>query len=308
MSKRQLVCVVGATAVGKTSVSIKIAKHFNAPIVSCDARQFYREIPIGTAAPTQKEMDGVVHYFVGNKSIVESYNVGDYEREAIELLSRLFLDYAYVVMVGGSGLFLKAILEGLDDVPSVDAKIRTNLEQRLIKEGIRALQEELKNVDPKSYQKIDQQNPRRLIRALEVFEATGAPLSSFQQRQPKKRDFTPIKIGLQMPRDLLYERIDKRVDLMMKKGLLSEAKSVFKYRNHNALQTVGYKELFDFFDGTIKLTTAIELIKRNSRRYAKRQLTWFKKDSEIIWFDYKTPLDSILAAIIPHGDVGDAVL
>ncbi|TWP23338.1 tRNA (adenosine(37)-N6)-dimethylallyltransferase MiaA [Apibacter muscae] len=278
--------IVGPTAIGKTSLSIKIAQYLNTEIISCDSRQFYKEMKIGTACPSDEELDMVPHHFIQNLSIKQDYSVGDFEREAIEVINFLFQKHDQLVMVGGSGLYEKAINEGLDEFPDVDPEIRNSLVSELNEIGIGFLVSELKNVDPEYYAIADLQNPMRVIRALEVFRSTGKLFSSFRKKNLKSRDFSTIKIGLEAPREIIYDRINLRVDQMMQNGLLEEVKTLLPYRHVNALQTVGYKELFSYLDGDISLDKAIEEIKKNSRRYAKRQLTWYRKDLSVHWFPY----------------------
>lgn len=285
MSKKTLIVIVGPTAVGKTRVSIELAKQLNCEIVSCDSRQFFKEMSIGTAKPTKEEMDGVVHHFVDSHSIHTPYSVGDFEREGLAKLEELFHEKDVAIMVGGSGLYVKAICEGFDDFPEIDSSVRETLNRRIEMEGIEPLQEQLKQLDPTHYNKVDIHNTQRVIRALEVCIGTGKPYSSFTTNKVNKRPFNIIKIGINLEREKLYERINLRVDLMMQAGLLEEAKSLYPFKEINALQTVGYKELFDFFEDKTSLKEATELIKQNTRRYAKRQLTWFKRDETMVWFD-----------------------
>ncbi|MEM9921117.1 MAG: tRNA (adenosine(37)-N6)-dimethylallyltransferase MiaA [Bacteroidota bacterium] len=272
-----LLVIAGPTASGKTSMAIRLAKHFKTVILSADSRQFYRELSIGTAKPTEEERAQAPHYFIDSLSIQDDYSVGDYERDALELLRKLFEKHPLVILTGGSGLFIKAVCEGLDEFPEVPEAVRAELEQLLEAQGILALQEELRLSDPTYYEQVDLHNPSRLIRALSVIRSSGLPFSHFRQQQPKPRFFTPLYTKLEMDRDLLYERINRRVDQMMKAGLLEEVRRVAPFRHLNALQTVGYQEFFDHFDGFYDLVAAVELVKRNSRRYAKRQLTWLRK-------------------------------
>lgn len=285
-SNKKLISIVGPTAIGKTSLSIQIAQYLNTEIISCDSRQFYKEMKVGTASPSDEELDMVPHHFIQNLSIKQDYSVGDFEREAIEVINFLFQKHDQLVMVGGSGLYEKAINEGLDEFPDVDIETRNSLVSELNEMGIGFLVSELKKVDPEYYAIADHQNPMRVIRALEVFRSTGKPFSSFRKNASKSRDFSTIKIGLEAPREIIYNRINLRVDQMMQNGLLEEVKTLLPYRYANALQTVGYKELFSYLDGDISLDKAIEEIKKNSRRYAKRQLTWYRKDISVHWFPY----------------------
>ncbi len=296
MKQKTLVVIVGPTAVGKTSVSINLAKDLRCDIISCDSRQFFKEMSIGTAKPTIDEMNGVPHHFINSHSIHTPYSVGDFEREGLAKLEELFKNNDLTIMVGGSGLYVKAICEGFDDFPDIDPSVRADLIMKVESEGIEPLQAQLKELDPVHYNKVDIHNTQRVIRALEVCLGTGKPYSAFTKNKVNKRPFNIIKIGINLEREKLYERINLRVDLMMKAGLLEEAKTLYPHKDINALQTVGYKELFDFFEGKTLLEEAVELIKQNSRRYAKRQLTWFKRDEQIEWFEpteYPFILDQI---------------
>lgn len=275
--------VCGPTAVGKTEFAIKMAEELGTEILSADSRQLYREIPIGTAQPTSEELARVKHHFIANRSVEEDYNAGMYERDALVLLDELFGKYNDVVVCGGTGLYIKALCEGLDEVPKANPKLRNELISKFEKEGLESLQEQLKQLDPIHFEKMDEKNPQRVIRALEVCLSTGKPFSSFHQDRKTERPFKIKKIGLELSRGELYNRINTRVDSMIKQGWLNEAKSVFHLRHLNALNTVGYKELFAHLNGEMTFTKAIEKIKVNTRRFAKRQLTWFKKDEEIVW-------------------------
>ncbi|MHC5309231.1 tRNA (adenosine(37)-N6)-dimethylallyltransferase MiaA [Myroides sp. LJL116] len=292
-----LIVVIGPTAIGKTALAIDIAKHFKCEIVSCDSRQFYKEMRIGTAVPSPEELSQAPHHFIQNKSIDQSYSVGDFEREALETLEVLFKKNPIQVMVGGSGLYVNAVLEGLDDFPDIDPSIRESLNQELIDKGLPFLQEKLKQLDPIHYQKVALDNPQRVIRALEICLGTNQPYSSFLNKKQGKRNFTPIIIGLSADRQIMYDRINLRVDKMMQEGLLKEASDLFEYRSNNALQTVGYREIFNFLEGQCDLNKAIEDIKTNTRRFAKRQITWFKRTPEVHWFDYQTPKNQIFTTI-----------
>jgi len=276
---------VGPTAIGKTALSIQLAKKFGCPIISADSRQFYKEMKIGTAKVTKKEMDGVPHYFVNFISIEEKYTAGQFEKEVLAKLGRLFKKNDTVIMVGGSGLYVNAVLNGIDEVPA-DEKIREELNERLVFEGIRPLQLELKELDEEHFNRMDIRNPQRLIRALEVCLASGKPYSDFRKRTIKERPFNITRIGLTADRELIYDRINQRVDLMMEAGLEKEAKKLFPKKELNSLNTVGYKELFDYFEEKITLEQAVEKIKQNTRNFAKRQMTWFKKDVGTTWFQY----------------------
>ena len=292
-----LISIVGPTGIGKTALSLEIAKHFQTEIISADSRQFFKEIPIGTAAPTTKELQTIKHHFIHNKSITESYSVGDFEKEAIDCITSIHKRKPIVVMVGGSGLYVNAVLNGLDEFPKVDPKIREKLNNELSNNGIDKLQEELKILDLKSYNSIDLNNSHRLIRALEICKGSGQPFSSFLNKNKVKRDFKTIKIGLTAERSVIYDRINKRVDLMLQQGLLEEVKSVFEYKDLNALNTVGHKEIFQYLEGNCSLEFAIGEIKKNTRRFAKRQQTWFKKHEHTKWFDFNEPYSKIIEYI-----------
>lgn len=292
-----LIVVIGPTAIGKTALGIKLAQHFNTNIISCDSRQFYKEMAIGTAVPSKEELAAAPHHFIQNISIHDTYSVGDFEREALAKLDELFTDNPVQVMVGGSGLFVNAILNGLDDFPDVDPGIREQLNQDLAEKGLPYLQNMLKELDPIHYEKVAIDNPQRVTRALEICIGTGKPYSSFLNIKQHTRNFTPIVIGLEADREKMYERINKRVDIMLDNGLLKEAQELYPYRNNNALQTVGYRELFAYFDNEFTLEFAIEEIKKNTRRFAKRQITWFKRTPDVMWFDYLTNADKITQAI-----------
>lgn len=295
--RKTLLTIVGPTAIGKTRMAIALATHFGTEILSCDSRQFFKELRIGTAVPSADELMAAPHHFIQHKSIFEAYSVGDFERDAIALLDKLFKKHDVVVMVGGSGLYAKAIIDGLDDFPEVDEVIRQELNEAYAQKGIEYLQELLKTLDEVQYNQMDVQNPQRLIRALEVCRASGKPYSSFLQRKEKQRDFTSVQIGLTADRTEVYERINKRVDMMLEEGLLIEAQDMMPYKHLNALQTVGYKELFSFFEGECSFEAAIEAIKMNTRRFAKRQFTWFQKDKRIKWFDYRSSLEEVVLGI-----------
>ena len=296
-SKKTLITIVGPTAIGKTSLSILIASYFNTEIISCDSRQFYKEMTIGTAVPEKEELAVIPHHFIQNRSVFEDYNVGAYERDALNVLDTLFKKHNTVVMVGGSGLYVKAVLEGLDDFPKIDPSIRLELKHVLETEGIIPLQDQLKKLDVTTYNTIDIENPQRVIRALEICIGSNLPYSSYTGKLKKKRKFNSIVIGLNGEREKIYERINRRVDLMVEKGLLDEAKKLYPNKELNALQTVGYKELFSFFEEKVTKDEAIQEIKKNTRRFAKRQLTWFNKDASIYWFDFETDTDNILKKI-----------
>ncbi len=282
---KSLIVVVGPTAVGKTAMAIALAKHYKTAIISADSRQFYTEMSIGTAKPTAEELKQAHHYFINSHSINDEYSAGDFEREALIKVSELFKRNDYVIVVGGSGLFVRALCEGLDDLPKAPDEVRARLNEILAKEGLIVLKERLRAVDPDNYELMDYDNPQRVVRALEVYEATGRPISYYQKNQKQSREFNIITIGLNTDRAILYDRINRRVDLMMQQGLLEEVKSLTMHRNKPALLTVGYAELFDYLDGEISLEEAVARIKQNSRRYAKRQITWFKKYGNTTWFE-----------------------
>jgi tRNA dimethylallyltransferase len=284
VQRKFLISVVGATAVGKTEMAIRLAKHFQTEIISADSRQFFKELSIGTAKPIPAEMQGVPHYLVDNLSITQNYTVADFERDALVILDKIFAQKNIAILVGGSGLYCKAIWEGFDDIPDVPANIRKQVIELYEQKGLSFLQAELQKLDEVYFKQVDIQNPQRLMRALEVCYATGKPFSSFRKGKKAQRNFQNIKIGLERPREELYERINQRMDLMLSQGLLQEAQSLYPYKTHNALQTVGYREIFDYLEGKQDWENTIRLLKQNSRHYAKRQMTWFKKDTEIIWF------------------------
>ena len=282
--KKFLIVIAGPTASGKTKVAIKLAKYFDTEIISADSRQFYREMEIGTAKPTETERNEAKHHFVDFMSIHDAYSVGDFEKEVLELLEELYQKHQVVILAGGSGLFVRAVCEGLDEFPDVSPEIRAEVNALFKEKGLEALQEELQKVDPAYYDVVDKQNPMRLLRAIEVFRASGKPYSSFRKAKKATRPFTPIYIQLDTDRLVLYERINLRVDQMIQQGLIEEVRQLLPFKDMNALQTVGYQELFDYFDEKITKAEAIELIKRNSRRYAKRQMTWLRKDLHWVRF------------------------
>lgn len=282
--KKNLIIIAGPTAVGKTALSIELAKFYNCPIISADSRQFYKEMSIGTAKPTKEEMQDVPHYFINNISIHDTYNVGQFERDAIECIETLFKDHEQLILVGGSGLYINAILNGVDEFEEIPSHIREQLIKDFEEKGITYLQEELKLKDEVYYNQVDLNNPQRIMRALEVCIHTQKPYSSFRTKEKKQRPFETINILINTDREALYDRINKRVDVMMQNGLLEEVKTLYPYKHLNALNTVGYKELFDFIDGKCTLEDAVNLIKQNSRRYAKRQLTWFNHQGDFETF------------------------
>lgn len=288
LKTQTLISIVGPTAIGKTTLGIDLAIHFNSEIISCDSRQFFKEMTIGTAVPNIDELLAAKHHFIKHISIFDEYNVGQFEKDALLKLDELFIKNPIQIMVGGSGLYLDAVLNGLDDFPEVDLSIREELTQLLKEKGIEYLQVQLKKLDLESYKNIAIDNPHRIIRALEICLGTTKPYSSFKNKPKTPRNFNSIKIGLTADRKLIYDRINQRVDLMMENGLLEEAKKLHPFKHLNALQTVGYRELFAYFDGKISLDFAVSEIKKNTRRFSKRQLTWFRKDENTLWYDFKT--------------------
>jgi tRNA dimethylallyltransferase len=289
---KNLITIIGPTAIGKTALSIKLAQHFNCEIISCDSRQFFHEMSIGTAAPTPKELSQAKHHFIHHKSIFDTYTVGEFEKEAIQRIEELFLTNDYAILVGGSGLYVDAVLKGFDEFPEIPSTIREKVILNYNQLGISYLQEQLATLDSEYYNKIKLenpqtlQNPQRMMRFVEVCLGTGKPYSSFLNQKKSNRNFNAIIIGIEAERNLIYDRINQRVDLMMGEGLLAEAEKLYPNRNLNALQTVGYRELFSYFDGEFTLPFAIEEIKKNTRRFAKRQLTWFKRTESAKWFDH----------------------
>ena len=284
-SKKTLITIVGPTAIGKTALAIEIAKQYQTEIISADSRQFFKEMSIGTAKPTEEELSQVKHHFINSNSVKDEVSVGSFEKEAIDTIENLFLTHDVLVMVGGSGLYINAVLFGFDDIPTADIELREQLNQQFQEKGIANLQEMLKVLDPVYYAQVDIHNQQRIIRGLEVCITTGKPFSSFRNIEQKQRSFDHIIIGLNTVREKLYERINQRVELMVKNGLVDEVKSLSAYKSLNALKTVGYSEIFDYLDGNFTLETAIEKIKLNTRHFAKRQVTWFKKYPQIFWFE-----------------------
>jgi tRNA dimethylallyltransferase len=306
LEKNYLITIIGPTAIGKTSLSIALAQHFNCDIISCDSRQFFKEMKIGTAVPSEEELVSATHHFIQNKSIFDNYSVGDFEKEALAKLDELFLKNNVQIMVGGSGLYVDAVLKGFDDFPDIDEKVRVKINADFEQFGIDYLQQKLAALDTDYFQKISTenpqtlQNPQRMKRFVEVCLGTGKPYSSFIGQKKNQRNFTPIIIGLEAEREMMYNRINQRVDIMMNEGLLKEVENLFPNKNLNALQTVGYRELFDFFEGKTSLEFAIEQIKMNTRRFAKRQITWFKRTENVLWFDYLTDKKKIIKNINQH--------
>ena len=282
--KKTLIVITGPTAVGKTALCLEIAKHFDIPIINADSRQIYRELRIGTAQPTKEQMQEVKHYFVGTLGLDDYYSASLFEQQVLECLEQQFLTNDYALLSGGSMMYIDAVCDGIDDIPTIDDETRSLMKQRLADEGLEALVEELRRLDPEYYEIVDRQNPRRVVHALEICVMTGQTYTSFRKRSKKERPFRIIKIGLDRPREELYQRINARVDKMMSDGLLDEVKALYPKKDLNALNTVGYKELFDYLDGRWPLEEAVERIKGNTRRYARKQLTWYKKDEQIRWF------------------------
>jgi len=298
-----LITIIGPTAIGKTALSISLAQHFKCDIISCDSRQFFKEMTIGTAVPNSKELAAANHHFIQNKSIFENYSVGTFEKEATVKLDELFVQNNVQIMVGGSGLYADAILKGLDNFPEIHPDIRTQIQKEYAEKSIEYLQNTLKSIDPNYFNQLTQNNPQtllnpqRMMRFVEVCIGSGLPYSSFLNCKNIQRNFIPIIIGLEADREIMYQRINQRVDNMLVEGLLEEAKLLYQHKDLNALQTVGYRELFDFFDGKITLEFAIEQIKMNTRRFAKRQITWFKRTENVSWFDYLTETNIIIDEI-----------
>lgn len=294
---KYVIAIVGPTAIGKTARAIALAKHFSTEIISTDSRQFFKEMHIGTAVPSPQELNQVKHHFIQHLSIFDSYSVGDFERDTLLLLDKLFRSHDVVLLVGGSGLYMDAVLYGLDDFPETDPSLRHGLNAVFNKEGIGALQDRLQELDPDYYAKVDLENPHRLIRALEISISSGRPYSSFLAGKKKERGFIPILIGIDAERKVIYERINRRVDKMMENGLLEEARELFKHSTLNALNTVGYKELFAHFEGKITLEKAIGEIKKNTRRFAKRQLTWYRKNEHLVWLDHELSETEFISSV-----------
>ncbi|WP_422861001.1 tRNA (adenosine(37)-N6)-dimethylallyltransferase MiaA [Flagellimonas sp. S174] len=297
MKSKKLIVVVGPTAIGKTKLAISLAQYFKTEIISSDSRQFFKEMQIGTAVPSEEELASVPHHCIQHISIQQPYSVGDFEKDALALMQKLFQDNDYAIMVGGSGLYTDAVVHGLDEFPEVPSHIRPELNLVLENEGIESLQKELLEKDPLYYEKVDLMNSHRLIRALEIIRSSGEPFSSFLNKDTTKRPFDAIYVGINAEREIIYERINLRVDEMMKQGLLEEVKTLYEHRNLNALQTVGYKELFRFLDGEIPLDFAISEIKKNTRRFAKRQLTWLRKNPDILWVDSNADFETIVSQV-----------
>lgn len=298
-----LIVVIGPTAIGKTALGIALAKYYGSEIISCDSRQFFKEMKIGTAVPSEQELLAAEHHFIQNKTIFNPYSVGDFETESLELLNNLFKKNPVQIMVGGSGLYVDAVLKGFDQFPEINSEVRRKIQSDYQSFGLEYLKCKLKQLDPMYFDYIEQnnpqtfQNPQRMMRFVEVSEGTGKPYSAFLNQKSNTRNFKPILIGIQAPKEILHQRIEQRVDLMVAQGLLHEAKQLYPYKEKNALQTVGYRELFSFFDGLISLDTAIEQIKQNTKKFAKRQITWFKRYQDVIWVDYDAPKQKIIEEI-----------
>lgn len=282
---KTLIAIVGPTAIGKTALAIQLAQHFNTEILSADSRQFFKEMEIGTAKPNAEELAAATHHFINSHAVTQLFSTGDFEAEALEKLAQIFEHNNLAILVGGSGLYVNALLNGLDEMPEIDLSIREKLNKQFEQAGLESIQQDLARLDPEYFAKVDQQNPQRMIRGLEVVLSTGRKLSSMLSATKKARPFEVIKIGLNTDRAVLYDRINKRVDQMISNGLVEEVKSLEKFKELNALKTVGYSEIFDYLDGLIPLEQAISAIKQNTRRFAKRQLTWFRRDEEITWFE-----------------------
>ena len=290
---KTLIVIVGPTGIGKTELAIQLAKYYHTDIVSADSRQFFKETAIGTAKPTESELQAAKHHFINSHSILEEFSVGDFEKKALRVIEGIFANNRYALLVGGSGLYINAICEGFDNIPKPSEGVRQKLNDLYAQEGITVLQDTLKKADPVYYSQVDLNNPQRLIRALEVFETSGLPFSSYRNKELTSRPFNIIKVGLNTSRAELYDRINRRVDLMMEKGLLKEVTGLLPYRNLNALNTVGYSELFEYLEGKVSLEEAVDKIKQNTRRFAKRQLTWFNRQQDIKWFKPGDPEEVI---------------
>ncbi len=294
---KKLISIVGTTGIGKTKLAIEIAKHFSTEIISCDSRQFFREMKIGTATPSPEELAEVPHHFIGNLSVENYYSIGQFEKDAIKKIEELFEEKDVVVLVGGSMMYEKAVLEGLNDLPEANAENQQRLENIFAEEGIESLQKILQDLDPEYFKIVDTENPRRLFRAIDIIWQTGKTYTENIQDKVKQRNFEVIRIGISAPREIIYDRINKRVDLMVENGLLEEVKSLIRFKNNLALQTVGYSELFKYFEGIWTLDFALEEIKKNSRRFAKRQLTWYRKEENIHWVNFENAKEESLSLL-----------
>jgi len=284
MRPKYLIIIAGPTAVGKTDLAIRLARYYGTEIINADSRQVYHEMKTGTAVPSPSQLAQVKHHLVGHRSVHQPYNASCFEMEAIEILDNLFTQRDVVIMAGGSGMYIEAVCHGIDDIPSVDPQIRERLQQEYLESGLAGMQDRLSSLDPEYFHKVDLNNPKRILKALEISEMTGRPYSTFLTGRAKKRNFFPVRLGINIQREELHTRINRRVDLMMENGLVNEARGLYPYRELNALNTVGYKELFDYFDGTCSLDEAVQKIKDHTRQYARRQLTWFRKQKDTKWF------------------------
>lgn len=294
---KKLISIIGTTGIGKTKLAIELAKHFGTEIISCDSRQFFREMKIGTATPSAEELAEVSHHFIGNLSVQDYYSIGQFEKDAIQKMERLFTHHDVVILVGGSMMYEKAVIEGLNELPEANEENQQKLEKIFREEGIEALQKILENLDPEYFNIVDRDNPRRLFRAIDIIWQTGKTYTENISEQVKKRDFKVIRIGIEAPREIIYERINLRVDKMLEQGLAEEVKSLLPYRNLISLRTVGYTELFRYFDGEWTLDFAVEEIKKNSRRFAKRQLTWYRKETDIHWVNFENSVQESLSLL-----------
>ena len=294
---KKLISIIGTTGIGKTKLAIEIAKHFETEIISCDSRQFFKEMIIGTATPSSEELAEVPHHFIGNLSVKDYYSIGQYEKEALRKIEELFQKHDVVVLVGGSMMYEKAVIEGLHDLPEANEENQCQLEQILEEDGIGKLQNILEDLDPEYFNKVDKDNPRRLFRGIDIIWQTGKTYTANISEQMNQRDFEVIRIGLQAPRETIYERINQRVDLMVQNGLLQEVESLIPFKSNLALQTVGYSELFKYFEGTWTLDFALEEIKKNTRRFSKRQLTWYRKEENINWVNFENSVGESLSLL-----------
>lgn len=294
---KKLISIIGTTGIGKTKLAIELAKHFGTEIISCDSRQFFREMKIGTATPSAEELAEVPHHFIGNLSVQDYYSIGQFEKDAIQKMENLFTHHDVVILVGGSMMYEKAVIEGLNELPEANEENQQKLEKIFREEGIEALQKILENLDPEYFNIVDRDNPRRLFRAIDIIWQTGKTYTENISEQVKKRDFEVIRIGIEAPRETIYERINLRVDKMLEQGLAEEVKSLLPYRNLISLRTVGYTELFRYFDGEWTLDFAVEEIKKNSRRFAKRQLTWYRKETDIHWVNFENSVQESLSLL-----------
>ena len=294
---KKLISIIGTTGIGKTKLAIELAKHFGTEIISCDSRQFFNEMKIGTATPSNEELAEVPHHFIGNLSVEDYYSIGQFEKEAIAKIEELFKHHEVVILVGGSMMYEKAVIEGLNDLPEANEENQQKLENIFHEEGIESLQKILADLDPEYFNTVDKDNPRRLFRAIDIIWQTGKTYTENISEQVKKRDFEVVRIGIEAPREIIYERINQRVDKMLAEGLVDEVQSLLPFRNHLSLRTVGYSELFRFFDGDWTVDFAVEEIKKNSRRFAKRQLTWYRKETDIHWVNFENSVQESLSLL-----------